>query len=129
MPTTAETLLTSGFASLVAVHGEAMTWRSGSGIIRTAHGEAVTTEGSKALETGDGAEIDFDGIFDSEYALELPGGAGTVTTVIAASVESSTLPSAARGDIIERGGVIYYVLDVQPDGVGRTVLILSKHAH
>lgn len=127
--TPAEATLDAGFDALIAFHGERLTWRSGSGVVTTEHGEAVTTEGGKALETGAGEEIEFVGIYDSEYELEGQGMGGSATTAIAVSVKSSTLPDAARNDIIERGGVTYYVQDVQPDGVGVTHLILSKHAH
>ena len=124
--TAAETILEAGLDALIAHHGERLTWRSVSGVILTNHGEAVTTEGGKAFETGDGETIQFNGIFDSEYQLELPGGAGTTTTTIAVTARDDDLPDAARGDVIERDSVNYYVTDVQPDGLGRIVMLLSR---
>lgn len=131
MASPAEEMLVAGFSALIAFHGERMTWRSGEGILRAEHGEVVTSEVGKAVESGDSVpdEIEFIGIFDDQYQLETIAGTGFATTIDAVSVKSSLLPDVARMDIIERGGVTYYVQDIQPDGMGASRLILSKQAH
>ncbi len=127
--TPAEATLDAGFDTLLSFHGETLTWRSGSGVVLAESGEAVTDSNGQAVESGGADEIEFTGIFDSEYELFSPTGGGVATTVIAVSAKSATLPDAARGDLIDRGTTTYYVVDVQEDGVGVTRLILSKHAH
>lgn len=131
MASPAEEMLVAGFEALTAFHGERMTWRSGAGILRAEHGEVVTNEVGAAMEVGedDPDTIDFIGIFDDQYQLETIAGTGFATTIDAVSVKSSLLPDVARMDIIERGGVTYYVQDIQPDGMGASRLILSKQAH
>lgn len=131
MASPAEEMLVAGFDALIAFHGERMTWRSGAGILRAEHGEVITSEVGKAVESGDSDadEIEFIGIFDDQYQLETIAGTGFATTIDAVSVKSSLLPDVARMDIIERGGVTYYVQDIQPDGMGASRLILSKQAH
>ena len=131
MASPAEEMLVAGFEALIAFHGERMTWRSGAGILRAEHGEVITNEVGAAMEVGedDPDTIDFIGIFDDQYQLETISGTGFATTIDAVSVKSSLLPDVARMDIIERGGVTYYVQDIQPDGMGASRLILSKQAH
>lgn len=134
MPSPAEEMLDAGFDALIAFHGERMTWRSGSGILRAEHGEVVTTEVGKAVDLGDSTEppaeeIEFIGIFDDQYQLETIAGTGFATTIDAVRVKTAALPDVARMDMIIRRGVTYYVQDIQPDGMGATGLILSKQAH
>jgi hypothetical protein len=134
MASPAEEMLDAGFDALIAFHGERMTWRSGSGILRAEHGEVITTEVGKAVDLGDSTEppaeeIEFIGIFDDQYQLETIAGTGFATTIDAVSVKTAALPDLERMDIIERGGVTYYVQDIQPDGIGASRLILSKQAH
>ena len=131
MASPAEEMLVAGFDALIAFHGERMTWRSGAGILRAEHGEVITSEAGKAVESGasDAGEIEFIGIFDDQYQLETIAGTGFATTIDAVSVKTSLIPSVARMDIIERGGQTFYVQDIQPDGMGASRLILSKQAH
>lgn len=134
MPSPAEEMLDAGFDALIAFHGERMTWRSGAGILRAEHGEVVTTEVGQAVDLGDSTEppsteIEFIGIFDDQYQLETIAGTGFATTIDAVSVKTEALPDVARMDMIRRGGVTYYVQDIQPDGMGASRLILSKQAH
>lgn len=134
MASAAEEMLDAGFDALIAFHGERMTWRSGSGILRAEHGEVITTETGAAIDLGDSTEppaeeIEFIGIFDDQFQLETIAGTGFATTIIAVSVKTATLPDVERMDIITRQGVTYYVADIQPDGMGATRLILSKQAH
>ena len=131
MASPAEEMLVAGFEALTAFHGERMTWRSGAGILRAEHGEVITNEVGAAIEPGEDVpqEIDFIGIFDDQYQLETIAGTGFATTIDAVSVKTALIPAVARMDIIERGGVTYYVQDIQPDGMGASRLILSKQAH
>lgn len=134
MASPAEEMLEAGFDALIAFHGERMTWRAGTGILRAEHGEAVTTEVGIAVDLGDSTEppaeeIEFIGIFDDQYQLETVAGTGFTTTIDAVSVKTDVLPDIDRMDMIIRGGVTYYVQDIQPDGMGSTRLILSKQAH
>lgn len=136
MPSAAATLLAQGQSSLLEVHGETMTWRSREGVVMSNNGEVVTDEAGKALETGDGDEIEFTGTFDDAYEGILPNGAGIGTTEITVSCALDALPvddngqtEVRRGDIIERAGVTHYVLRPEPDGMGGLALILSKQAH
>jgi len=67
------------------------------------------------------------GVFDNEYTVE----SGTQEIGIGlpsprVTCKTADVPSAARGDHLAIAGVTYHVLEVQPDGMGFTVLILSR---
>lgn len=120
--------LESGRQAIVALFGEAMTWIPASSVVKAESGEVVTDEDGQATIIDETGAIDFNANFDDAYQV-LNGMEIASTGPAAVDVKESDLPDADRGDLVVRESVYYFVMDVQRDGRGGMVLILSKHAH
>ena len=66
-------------------------------------------------------------IFGNEYVVAQGSGEqGVGTSAPTALCKTADVPAAAEGDTLAIGGMTYHILEVQPDGTGVTLLILSK---
>ncbi|HLB00905.1 MAG TPA: hypothetical protein VJO14_05935 [Bacteroidota bacterium] len=66
-------------------------------------------------------------IFGNEYVVaQGPGEQGIGTSAPTALCKTADVPAAAEGDTLTIDGMTYRILEVQPDGTGITLLILSK---
>lgn len=73
-----------------------------------------------------GAEVDVNGIFDSQY-LNLDLGAGSVTTSdLQFMCRTSDVVDFTQGDRVVIDEVTYEISDMQADGTGITVLKLHR---
>lgn len=119
-----------GRLALVAHHGESLIWHPSSVVLKRENGQAVLSELGKAIVSDESQSITFTGNFDEAYAvINTIDGSISSTGPAVTDVKSSTIPDAARGDLVIRDSVQYSVTAVQPDGVTSIVLILSKHGH
>lgn len=126
---TASTLLTAGFAVQLTIHGEDLGYIPASAVVVAEHGEAITTEGGKAVLSDD-TETTITGIFDDAFVNVSLAGGEVGTLEIAAIVQADDVSGIERGAVIVRGGVQYYVKEAQTEQIdGSQVLLLSKHAH
>ena len=80
-----------------------------------------------------GPESTLTGIFDAAYLLMeagTPGVSGTAPTLVCRTDDLQALPmgKAIDGDRIIDGATEYFINDVQPDGIGMTVLIVERSA-
>lgn len=74
-----------------------------------------------------GSGVGIEGIFTNAHADVAPldgRGISTVTPVFTVATLSLP-PGAAQGDVLETGGSIWRVADLQPDGTGLTRIILE----
>ena len=73
-----------------------------------------------------GSPVSISIIFNGEFKAANPMEMDTITTQPVALARSADVPSAKKGDRITRSGTVFYVQHAEPDGLGATVLILSK---
>lgn len=131
MPPASATLFAQGAAALRETHGETLTYRSRNDVIGTEWGEALASEetGSPIL-AGNEDDVSFTcNWFDEFYSSPSPDGIGLATLRPACEVATSQLANPKRNDVIWRDGQAYVVQDVQPDGLGNNLLLLSKNVH
>lgn len=101
-----------GFAELLAV---------GDGKARALLGRTVT------YTPAAGAAVDVDGIFDAAYVKADLGQPGVSTSGPAVTLALSDLPDVPTADSrVTVGGVVYAPWEIQPDGMGLTVLHLHE---
>ena len=123
----ADTLLAQGTAAIRSVHGERLTRRAASDIIGTEYGEAVASEEGKAILAGNASDESFIcNWFDEFYQEASPDGISIAITAPACEVSDDQLGNLKRNDVITRNGIAYYVQNIQPDGFGNNLLLLSK---
>lgn len=68
-------------------------------------------------------------VFDNEYAVvSLAGDVAIESVSPAAHCKDSDIIGAKHGDTLVINSVTYYVIGIQPDGTGITILILSRDA-
>ena len=126
---TAGELLTSGFLVNLRIHGEPLGYISAANVVRAEHGEAITSETGGALLIDD-TETAITGIWDDAFISPSAFGGEAATMEIAAIVKSSDVTGIARGAVIVRSDVQYYVNEVQTAAIdGSQVLILTRQAH
>jgi hypothetical protein len=66
-------------------------------------------------------------IFGNEYVVARGSEeVGVGTSAPTALCKTADVPAAAEGDTLTIDGMTYHILEVQPDGTGVTLLILSK---
>lgn len=98
-------------------------------------GAAVTAMGTAftfiPIDDGvQGTPIELQGIFDDAHAEEVPDAGGEVvisTHVPVIGVRLSDFPNGRepqQGDVIQREGVTYDIVDTEPDGQGGSRIIL-----
>lgn len=121
--------LAAGFSALLGIHGEPLTRRSADDVITIESGEAVTDENQNAILFGNESDETFIGIFVEDYELFAQGQSGYSTTVTVVMARTDDVSEFARNDQITRDGVTYYVVEIQPDSQGMTVLVVSKDVH
>lgn len=121
--------LAAGFSSLLGVHGETLTRRSAADVQTTEWGEAVTDENQGAVVIGNESTSTFTGIFVEDYETFSGGNAGYSTTETVVMARTDDVSGFARGDVITRSEVDYYVTEISPDNQGMTTLTISKDAH
>jgi hypothetical protein len=117
--------LSSGFDSLLAIHGEELSYLAAADIMTNERGEAITDEDQDAILLGNETAETVTGIFEEEFET-FNQAAGVATTAPAAFLRTADVPDAARNDMIVRSGVRYYVQSVQRNTPGTTLLILSR---
>lgn len=79
-----------------------------------------------AISIGGAAAVDVDGIFDEAFASASPGGMGVETTGPAALVATADVTGIAHNDTVTVSSVTYYVIGIHPEGLGMTLLLLSR---
>lgn len=65
------------------------------------------------------------GIFDAEYMVD-GGGMGMSSSRPAFTMATASVPATPIGQILMHAGKAYRVEDHQPDGTGKSVLILEE---
>lgn len=126
---TASTLLATGFAVNLRIHGEALGYIPASAVVVAEHGEAVTDETGQTVLSDDTA-TEITGIFDEAFVNMSMNGGEVGTLEIAAIVKASDVTGIERGAVIVRDSVNYFVKEAQTAQIdGSRVLLLSKQAH
>lgn len=125
----ASTLLASGFAANLRVHGETLGYISPGQAVASEWGELITDEQGNAL-LGSETSVDVTGIFDEAY-VSVAGAGGELGNIeVAAIVKASDVDGVTRGAFITRGEDIYFVKQVGDAACdGSQVLLLSRQAH
>lgn len=75
-----------------------------------------------------GSPVSIPVIFDEPYTLTAAQGITYQNANPTCQARTSDVSTATAGATIVRGSTTYYVTDVQPDGTGVTVLVLSTQA-
>lgn len=78
--------------------------------------------GSSATYTHGGTPATVKGIFDNEYVSIQ----GVESLAPVFRTATASVPSAEHGDTLVIDGTTYYIIGIQPDGTGVTLLILSR---
>ena len=73
-----------------------------------------------------GASTTISAIFDTAFFEDRAAEVGIDSSKPACLVRTSEVPGAVFGDRILRSGVLYRIVDVQPDGKGLAILVLEK---
>lgn len=121
--------LDSGFAALLAMHGEPLSHLPPTEALTAEWGEAVTNEDGQAIESGNTSATSVIGIFDQDYLSESPETVGMAMNGPAVIIRGTDLPDVKRNSIIRRAdGSTYYVQNVKVEGICK-VLILTQHIH
>jgi hypothetical protein len=76
-------------------------------------------------DAGAGTPRELVGVYDAEYYSETPG-VGTQTETAVFVVVSADIPDGAPGDLLTHAGIDYKIVEVKPDGLGMSDLVLNK---
>lgn len=77
-------------------------------------------------KAGIGPPKAIDGIFDEPFTLTSLNGIDYQNAKPQVHVATADVPEIGESDTIERGGIVYKVIEIQPDGSGWLTLVLSK---